>query len=236
MTLDCFDSYEYLDDIFDEDLPKRRYTKLSVEELLLHAEDDVYSQSDLLEMGWTKTMINQLLPKPMFVENPHDPGFAPMKLWWKSYVDAVMETEDYFCAKSILEQKQEKVRKTRAKRAAVQRPVTEEEMDKIKVRIVPEKEIIHLALKERAEALMDKNDYMGAAKIMASGVSTRARLAVEYAFNHLLECPSDPKLISVKRRKETIRAIGLMKIAATYPYYASECKRQLVKYTAPEAS
>lgn len=233
MISDYFDSYDFLDELEDE-RPRHRYTKLSVKELLLHAEDDVYSQSDLLDMGWTKTMINQLLPRPMFTENPHDPAFAPMKLWWKSKVDEVMQSKGFIVAHNLLEQKQEKVLKTRSKRAAVQRPDTPEEMDKIIVRMVPEKTIVQLALKEQAEKQMDKGDYMGAAKTMASGVATRARLSVEYVFNHLLECPTDPKLISVKRRKETIRVIGLKKIAKAYPHYAEECQRQLTKYTVPE--
>lgn len=234
MTLDCFDGCEYWDPDLDEERPRHRYTKLSVEELLLHAEDDVYSQSDLLEMGWTKTMITQLLPRPMYVENPHDPAFAPMKLWWKSKVVEVMQTEPFIRAKNLLEQKQVKVLKTRSKRAAVQRPDTPKEMDKIIVRKVPEHTIVQLALKEQAGKLMDKGDFMGAAKTMASGVATRARLSVEYVFNHLLECPTDPKLISVNRRKETIRVIGLKKIAKAYPHYAEECQRQLTKYTVPE--
>lgn len=50
------------------------------------------TQRQLLKMGFTRRMIETLLPAPTLVNNPFFKHGAPMKLWDKSAVDAAKET------------------------------------------------------------------------------------------------------------------------------------------------
>lgn len=53
-------------------------------------------QTTVLEMGWTKSMIAQLLPEPTIRPNPYGAQkSAPMRLWKEADVLACMETEEY---------------------------------------------------------------------------------------------------------------------------------------------
>ena len=61
----------------------------------MNGKSQMITQSTILAMGWTKTMIKNLLPQPVEKPNPHYKCASPMKLWEKEKVLEVMETEDY---------------------------------------------------------------------------------------------------------------------------------------------
>ncbi len=44
---------------------------------------EMITQSTILEMGWTKSMITKLLPEPTLKLNPHYRSAAPMRIWKK---------------------------------------------------------------------------------------------------------------------------------------------------------
>jgi hypothetical protein len=53
----------------------------------------IFSQKDLLERGWSKGQIEEVLGQPDSTSpNPHGTGFAPMKCWRQSRVLAVEDT------------------------------------------------------------------------------------------------------------------------------------------------
>ena len=68
------------------------------------------SQSGLYALGWTPSLIKKFLPEPKEVKNPHYSSAAPMKLWVKPDVLAIMDTEEFKAAFSKIE----KGRQTRA--------------------------------------------------------------------------------------------------------------------------
>ena len=45
--------------------------------------EEMITQSTIIGMGWTKTMITKFLPEPTLKDNPHYQNAAPMKLWRK---------------------------------------------------------------------------------------------------------------------------------------------------------
>lgn len=69
--------------------------------------DKMINQTNILEMGWTKTMIAKFLPEPTLKQNPWYKEAAPMKLWRESDVLSIMETADFMT-------EMEKVAKRRA--------------------------------------------------------------------------------------------------------------------------
>lgn len=69
--------------------------------------DKMINQTNILEMGWTKTMIAKFLPEPILKQNPWYKEAAPMKLWRESDVLSIMETAAFMA-------EMEKVAKKRA--------------------------------------------------------------------------------------------------------------------------
>ena len=61
----------------------------------MNGKSQMITQSTILAMGWTKTMIKNLLPEPTERPNPHYKCAAPMKLWEQEKVLEIMETEDF---------------------------------------------------------------------------------------------------------------------------------------------
>lgn len=54
-----------------------------------------FTQSQLYKLGFTKKMIETLLPPPTLKENPYVVDGSPLKLWDKAVVDAAMETATF---------------------------------------------------------------------------------------------------------------------------------------------
>lgn len=57
--------------------------------------EQLISQSAVLSMGFTKSMIGKLLPPPVLKRNPHYASSAPMKLWREEDVRSAMETQEF---------------------------------------------------------------------------------------------------------------------------------------------
>lgn len=57
--------------------------------------EQLISQSGVLSMGFTKSMIDKLLPPPILKRNPHYASSASMKLWREDDVRSVMGTQEF---------------------------------------------------------------------------------------------------------------------------------------------
>lgn len=77
-------------------------------------EKEMITQTAILEMGWTKAMIKELLPEPILKPNTYYRNAAPIKLWEKENVLEIMQSDKY----KMLEE-QSKKRKASAKKAVV---------------------------------------------------------------------------------------------------------------------
>lgn len=58
-------------------------------------EEKLITQATVLSMGFTKSMIDKLLPAPTLKQNPRYKSSAPMKLWKEADVLAAMETDAF---------------------------------------------------------------------------------------------------------------------------------------------
>lgn len=54
-----------------------------------------YSQKEVLELGFTKSLIETLLPPPTLEDNPYFPGGHPLKFWDRAVVESAMETSEF---------------------------------------------------------------------------------------------------------------------------------------------
>lgn len=119
----------------------------------MNGKSQMITQSTILAMGWTKTMIKNLLPEPTERPNPHYKCAAPMKLWEQDKVLEVMETEDF---KKALEKASK--RKNAAKSAVkTKEKRLKEKMVEIansfEIRIIPDDELIEKVLKHNEERI-----------------------------------------------------------------------------------
>lgn len=53
------------------------------------------TQSSLIAMGWTKSMISKFMPEPKLVPNPHYKNAAPMKLYDREEALDMMDTDEF---------------------------------------------------------------------------------------------------------------------------------------------
>lgn len=188
---------------------------------------EMISQSAIIEMGWTRTMISKLLPEPTLKPNPHYSKAAPMKLWDKETVIAVMETEDF---------KNELEKANRRKNSAVKAVKTKETklVEKMKslaegvsLRVIPEKVLLSCALSE-------KEKYYNSREIVymeSPDEATINRWVVNYIRHNLVDYDSMLEQLIAKTGKDeayfVLKSIILEKIAQAYPTYADECHNQI---------
>ncbi len=81
-------------------------------------ESIMITQSTVISMGFSKTLIAKLLPEPKLVKNPHYKTAAPMRLFNKQDVLDAMELEEF---KLALEKREK--RKAAAAKQRRQKPI-----------------------------------------------------------------------------------------------------------------
>ena len=198
--------------------------------------EEMITQSTIIEMGWTKTMITKFLPEPILKDNPHYNNAAPMKLWRKNDVMEIMATPEFIEAMEKAAKRKEaagKAKQTKQKKLA-------EEMEKViaslSVLIVPEKNLIKRTIKAKNEWYAFnaslRNEWLDC-EVTVGGVddSTLNRWVVNFIRHRLVRYDDALRLMDGRVGKYDVypefkRAV-LEKIAEAYPNYAAECQRQI---------
>ncbi|MCF0146121.1 MAG: RNA helicase, partial [Eubacterium sp.] len=80
------------------------------------------SRTTVKSMGFTDSMIKELLPRPIYVQNPRFAAGVRMQLWNESEVRAVMETDEF---KRLLAKTNHRNKKKKDRKAAVEKLFTE---------------------------------------------------------------------------------------------------------------
>lgn len=116
------------------------------------------AQTTVISMGWTKAMINKLLPEPELKDNPNYRSAAPMKLWPEELVKRVMETEEYRTEKEKADR-----RKKSAQKAAETRIVNfcnraEDRAGTIEIIVLDDDELRERTLRHQ-EAIIEGREY-----------------------------------------------------------------------------
>lgn len=190
------------------------------------------TQSALIEMGWTKSMIEKLLPEPELKCNPRYKSAAPMKLWTVEVVEAVMETPEYAAAAALAAKRKAAAKKADETKTANAIALAGDLSDKITIKVIPAPDLRSrtLAAKQAWYDSLDRYDYSSDA--YSADQSTVDRWMVNYIRHNLTEY--DRTLydhIHIRTCKgwliyTTIKEATLHKIADAYPYLADECMRQ----------
>lgn len=191
--------------------------------------EKLITQATVLSMGFTKSMIDKLLPAPILRDNPRYRSAAPMKLWKEADVLAAMDTDAFREAASKAERRKAAASKavgTKRKNAEV---LADELIAAIHVRRIELPELERLAL----DAQQRWYDFRGRGEIEFPDRETVNRWMVNYIRHDL--CDYDDSLYTLFRPGKMadkdklypkVKRETLVKIAKVYPELAEECKAQ----------
>lgn len=121
--------------------------------------NDMLTQSDILELGWTKSLIGKYLPDPTLKPNPRYKKAAPMKLWNKRDVLDAMDSEVF---KAAME-KASKRKAAAEKACATKTKKTVEEMTAVgnglKIKIIPDDDLRQRTLRAKQNRAIEHGNY-----------------------------------------------------------------------------
>lgn len=193
-------------------------------------EEKLITQSTVLSiMGFTKSMIDKLLPAPILRDNPRYKSAAPMKLWKEADVLAAMDTEAFREAAAKAERRKAAASKgvgTKRKNAEL---LADELIAAIHVQRIELPELERLAL----DAQQRWYDFRGRGEIEFPDRETVDRWMVNYIRHDL--CKYDDSLYTLFRPGKMadkdklypkVKRETLAKIAQVYPELAEECEAQ----------
>ena len=196
-------------------------------------DEKLVTQATVLSMGFTKSMIDKLLPAPTLKQNPHYKSSAPMKLWKEADVLAAMETDAYREAAAKAAQRKQAAAKavdTKRKNAEV---LADELIAAIHVRRIELPELERLAL----DAQQRWYDFRGRGEIVNPNEEDVQRWMVNYIRHELCEYDDSlytlflpGKMADKDKLYPKVKRETLAKIAQVYPELAEECKKQAEYY------
>lgn len=193
------------------------------------ASESLIPQTTVLSMGFTKSMIDKLLPAPTLKQNPRYKSSAPMKLWKEADVLAAMDTDAFREATAKAER-----RKTAAAKAVDTKRKNAEALADDLIASIHVQRIDMQALQELAVAARQKwYDLNGKDEIVDPSRETVERWMVNYIRHKL--CGYDDSLHELFRPGSLadkdelypkVKHETLAKIAQVYPELADECEAQ----------
>nr|DAN72992.1 MAG TPA: hypothetical protein [Caudoviricetes sp.]DAP82187.1 MAG TPA: hypothetical protein [Caudoviricetes sp.] len=188
--------------------------------------EQLISQSGVLSMGFTKSMIDKLLPPPILKRNPHYASSAPMKLWREDDVRSVMGTQEF----------QTMAAKAAARKAASAKAVEtkRKNAEGIADNLIASIHVTRWDIPVLEEATLNaKQEWFlehGNVDMATPNTETLERWMVNFVRHNL--CEYDDKLIDLfglvgkEELYHRLKTETLAKIAEVYPELDVECKRQ----------
>ena len=192
-----------------------------------------YTQTEVIGLGFTKGMIEELLPTPLLKPNPKYKSASPMKLWECNVVDAVIKTDKF----AEYREKSQKRRAGAQKAVHTKKLKLREEIDcqieKIAVKKIKDDALMSRTIQEKQDWYDYQDDLRGNWEGRAAAdadYKTQMRWMVNYVRHNLTSYDNVLYDMSGKvgcheeyhRYKEAV----LDKIAETYPLLAEECEDQ----------
>ena len=196
-------------------------------------EEKLITQSVVLTMGFTKSMIAKLLPPPVLKNNPRYASAAPMKLWKKADVLDVMGTEAFQAEAAKVARRKAGASKGVETKRENARALADELISAIHVQRIDLPELEELAL----QAQQDWYDSRGRGEFVDPDRDDMDRWMVNYIRHNL--CEYDNSLQGLFRPGKMankdilypkVKCETLAKIAQVYPELAEECKKQAEYY------
>lgn len=188
--------------------------------------EQLISQATVLSMGFTKSMIDKLLPSPVLKRNPHYASSAPMKLWREDDVRSIMGTQEF----------QTMAAKAAARKAASAKAVEtkRKNAEAIADDLIASIHVTRWDMPALEEATLNAKQewYLehGNVDILSPNTETLERWMVNFIRHNL--CEYDDKLLDLfgligkSELYQRLKSETLSRIAGVYPELEAECKRQ----------
>lgn len=194
---------------------------------------DWISKAQLKQLGFTDTMIRDLMGEPeRRAQNPYSRNAAPMSLWRPETVMRVMDSDEF---KARLAKAKAR-RESAAKAAQTKRDALMDDISRasaaLSVEHVGKSKLRREALDSRAAWYMDHGDFDGAADIASGDVdaATVERFEVNYLRHERTDYDAALEIlhgrVGARDAYELLHDAVLDLIASEYPYLSGECERQ----------
>lgn len=191
--------------------------------------EPLLTQTQLVERGWTKSMIPRFLPDPILKPNPMYKSASPMKLYREEDVLAAEKTTEFSVAKEKAERRKVGAQKavetkTKGLRADVERFLASVNIDSI-----PYNELRFAAIDAKQKWYDDTDQWEKCA--IEADEETKDRWCVNYIRHNLTHY--DEQLWHMKGKTGTkqlypeFKIALLRKIAEIYPRFRDEIERQI---------
>ena len=204
-------------------------------ELERNTNNNMLTQSTLLEKGWTLRMIKKFLPEPILKTNPHYRSGPKMKLWDENTVLSVMETEEFKSAYNSSLIQRNKLSSTLTElnyqKKISQKKEVEALAKTVKISLFRTEEIERDSLKLEEAHLADKG-----VRYLPNINYAPADFKIRWAVNHIRHNLTDYdikicELVKIKGNKRFnysyFKALVLDRIKKVYPKYRKECDLQI---------
>lgn len=192
----------------------------------------MYNQTKLLELGWTKTMIDTLLPEPQLKRNPMYRSASPMKLWDEQVVEEIMETDEYKAALEKAEKRKSSAKKSIQTQKDKAMAYLDEVCKHIEIEIIDDDNELRwqtIAAKQHWYNSYDR--YFDRPNFDDVDEPTMQRWVVNFIRHNLVDYDYILRTLKGKIGKQELyekyKSTILSKIAEVYPRYAQECRRQI---------
>lgn len=189
--------------------------------------EKLITQTTVLSMGFTKSMIDKLLPEPILKRNPRYASSSPMKLWKEDDVKAVMETSEFqaLAAKSAARKAaSSKAVETKRQNAEL---IADELIKNIRVRRWKMATLERKVLDDKELRNLEHGNY----DMPRPDSRTLERWMVNFIRHNLCDYDDSlEELCGLVGKDELYRLLKtetLLKIAEVYPELEPECRRQM---------
>lgn len=183
------------------------------------------------EYGWTKSIMDKMLPEPRLCTNPRYKCAPQMKLYDRNVVIAIMDTEEFKNAfAKAQKRKQGAVKAVETKTKQLEKELTEF-MKTISVEVIEDAEKLQNMVLNAKAAWIKHKTYNGWNSSQYIPPEVMERWTVNYIRHNLVEY--DAGLDILFGRVGTGQLYGkfkkeiLRRIADAYPTYEAECLRQI---------
>lgn len=129
------------------------------------------SQSTVIGLGFTKTMIDKLLPPPVLVKNPHYKSSPPMKLWLESEVMEIMQTAEYQREKEKADKRRSAAKKAVATKTNNLSRQIDNMIGSIRIKIIADDVLVRRTIQFKQNWLDAHRDEVENYKVINSGVN-----------------------------------------------------------------
>lgn len=189
---------------------------------------EYFTQSLLLEQGWTKGLIAKFLPEPdATATNPIFKSVAPIKLYSAQKINAIMQSEEYKLAREKMEKRRLSAQKAADNRRKKSLKDCREVLERIVVDRISLSELRELAL-EYQQCWYDSRCF---GEYCADEKTVRRWMVnyIRHNMTHYDDCLMNWKgRIGIGTMYISLRNQVLDKIAEVYPELKDECKKQRI--------